>query len=215
MAFAVHKIRLHAGLCQHLPGGCVNRPGFHAYVQGPPGGGLTVEDRLVPVSNAARRSAYENCPSQVTAIVGEYSTRIQHDQFIFPQAARGGPGVRQGCVPSKCHDSLKGRPLGALSPHFVVNLRPNLEFPNTGLEKRKDLLERFASQDSRPPHPVNFLGALNGPQALHHCRDSSPADSTPSSSSQGPSLGNRQPVRVESDAFGVAFLQPSPNAQWT
>jgi hypothetical protein len=97
----------------------------------------------------------------------EYSTQVEDDQLVFPQAAACGARMRQGGALAEGHDGLKCRAAGPCAPHAELKLRCQLKFADAGLDKGQNLFEDSASQKRRTFHQGNFSGVFYRAKALN------------------------------------------------
>src|SRR5579864_3264389 len=170
-------------------------------------GRLRFLDRAIPSPYAHRGTSHEDSARNVATIVAEYSTQVQHDQFIFPQAPCGGPCVRVGGPLAKRHDGLKGRAGGPALPHLVFNLRGDLHLANAGLEQLEDAGDHLRSQDSSFAHLRDFLRLFARPQTFHQPAGGDPLNSLSRCGLEPAELGDGQLRGVESDAQATLRLR--------
>src|ERR1700730_15429832 len=109
MSGAMHKIRVKAVTRQNPPGGGIDISATCARARRSYGGRLGFLNRAIPSPYACGCPSHEGSARNVATIVAEYSTQVQHDQFIFPQSPSGRPRVRVGGALSKGHDGFEGR----------------------------------------------------------------------------------------------------------
>src|SRR5260370_42520115 len=115
---------------QNLPGSRIDVTTADAGLDCGDCGRLRVLHRTIPSPDARRGPPYKYGAGNVAAIVAEYSTQVQHDQFIFPQSLGRGACMRVGGALSKSHDALEGPPGSSALPPLVLNLRGDLQSPD-------------------------------------------------------------------------------------
>ena len=95
MARAVYEIPPEALLVEKTPRGPVNTSGSYTGAESVVRGFLGLLDRRVPAPNASGRAPQKHRARQITAVVAEYSTQVQHHQFVFLQTLFRRPRMRQ------------------------------------------------------------------------------------------------------------------------
>jgi hypothetical protein len=83
MSGAVHEVRSQAMLIQDTPRRSINASGRYTRPEGVVRRFLSLLYRFIPSPDASRRASQKNHARQVAAVVAEYSTQVQHDQFVF------------------------------------------------------------------------------------------------------------------------------------
>jgi hypothetical protein len=126
MSRAVHEIRSEAMLIEKTPRRPVNASGGDTRPESVVRRFLGLLYRFVPLPDASRRAAQKKRARQVTAVVAEYSTQVQHDQFVFLQSLFGRPRVRQSGTRTGSDDRLERRTARAFAAQTVINLGGNL-----------------------------------------------------------------------------------------
>src|ERR1700722_19103215 len=104
VARAMHEIRSKAMLIEKAPRGPVDASGGYAGAKSVVRSLLSLLDRFVPPANPSRCASQKNGPRQVTAVVAEYSTQVQHHQFVFLQSLFRGLRMRQRRARPGSHD---------------------------------------------------------------------------------------------------------------
>src|SRR3984885_8334691 len=126
MPRAVGEVTVKPVTGQNLPGSSVHFPAGYARAHGRNGRRSSFLHRFVPAANLGRRFAHDYGSGNVAAIVREYSTHVEHDQFVFLQSFIGRSRMWKRRAFSECHDCFKGRTGGSEQPHLVFDLRGNL-----------------------------------------------------------------------------------------
>src|ERR1700739_4569085 len=132
MSRAMHEIRSQATLIEKTPRRPVNASGGDTRPESILRRFLGLLYRFVPLADASRRAAQKKGARQVTAVVAEDSTQVQHHQFFFLQSPFGRPRVRQSRTRAGSDDRLEGRTTRAFAAQTVVDLGGNLQFSHTG-----------------------------------------------------------------------------------
>src|ERR1700730_9587271 len=135
MSGAMHKIRVKAVTRQNPLGGAIDISATWTRRLRSHGGRLGFVNRAIPSPYACGCASHKDSARNIAAIVAEYSTQVQHDQFIFPQSPSGRPRVRVGGALSKGHDGFEGRLGGPALPHLVLNFRGDLQLAYARLEQ--------------------------------------------------------------------------------
>jgi hypothetical protein len=125
VARAVHEIRSEAMLIEKTPRGPVNASGSHTGAKSAMRGFLGLLYRFVPSPNASGCASQKDCARQITAIVAEYSTQVQDDQFVFLQLLFSRPRMRQSGTRPGSDDGLERGAAGALAAQTIVDLGSN------------------------------------------------------------------------------------------
>jgi len=81
---AVHEILVKPVTRQNPSGRGIDVPATDPNPRCRDGGRLRFLDRAIPSPYARRGASDENGARKIAAIVREYSTQVQYDQFIFP-----------------------------------------------------------------------------------------------------------------------------------
>jgi hypothetical protein len=135
MPGAMHKILVEPVTRQNPPGGGIHSFTTDAGLRGGYCCRLRIVNRLIATPDARRSAPNEDGPGNIAAIVGEYNTQVEDDQFIFPESFLGGPRVGVGGTRTEGHDGFKCRPGGPEVAHMVVNLGGNLDFAHAGFQQ--------------------------------------------------------------------------------
>src|SRR5260370_8098123 len=134
---------------QNLPGSRIDVTTADAGLDCGDCGRLRVLHRTIPSSDARRGPPYKYGAGNVAAIVAEYSTQVQHDQFIFPQSLGGGPCMRVGGALSKSHDGFESPSGSPALPHLVLTLAAHLQSPDPRLHHLPRLLQTHTPHSPR------------------------------------------------------------------
>jgi hypothetical protein len=108
MSGAMHEVLVQRLPCQDFSGSGIHFPTGRAGHYGFYGCRLGTLHGSMPHANFLGRPPHYHCPRNVAAIVREYNTQVQHDQFIFPQSFGGGSSMRVGGALTKGDDRFKG-----------------------------------------------------------------------------------------------------------
>lgn len=81
---AMHKILIEPVTRQDPPGGGIHIATTDASLRGGYCSRLRFANRLIATPDARRSAPNEDGPGDIAAIVGEYNTQVEDDQFIFP-----------------------------------------------------------------------------------------------------------------------------------
>ena len=122
---------------------------------------LRFPDRAIPAAQPCGSTTQKDGTCQVAAIVVEYSTQVEDDQFIFPEYFGTGPGVRQSRSAARSNNGVKRRAARALPPHSVLDLSDQLKLTNTRSNEGQDLFKGRQSKLSRLAHSSDFVTALD------------------------------------------------------
>src|SRR5262245_44037666 len=152
MPGAVDKISIQPVSRKDAPSSCVHICTTDARLHSSNCGRLRFLNSLVPLPDTPGRSSNVNRASYVTAIVAEYSTQVQHHQFIFVQSLSRRSRMRiSGAFPEGNY-GFKGRTGCSAAPHLILNLGADFYFTNPGLKQLYGALEHFSRQSRSLAH---------------------------------------------------------------
>lgn len=122
---------------------------------------LRFPDRAIPAAHPRGSTTQKDGTCQVAAIVVEYSTQVEDDQFIFPEYLGARPSMGQSRSTARSNNGVKRRAARALPPHTVLDLSDQLKLSLAGLDKGQDLFKSRQSQLSRLAHSSDLFNALD------------------------------------------------------
>src|SRR5690348_8153695 len=163
-------------MIEKTPRGPVHTSGSYTGAQSILRSFLSLLHRFVPSPDAGRCASQEDRARQITAIVAEYSTQVQHDQFVFLQSFFGWTRMRQSGARPRSHDSVERRSACAFAAQTVVDLSGNVQFRYTWTNKIRSLRNDLGSEPSGTAHQVEFLHGLHFTDAFHEPVSRFPCD---------------------------------------
>src|SRR5438046_2823335 len=96
MSGAMHEVLVQRSPREDIPGSRIYFPAGHSGFYGFDGRRFGSLYRSMPLANLLGRPPNNNSTRNVAAIVREYNTQVQDDQFIFPQSLGAGSSMRIG-----------------------------------------------------------------------------------------------------------------------
>lgn len=176
VARTMHEISPEATMSEQTPGRPVHASGAYTGAESLMRSLLGLLNCFIPTSNPRGCAPQKNRARNVTAVVAEYSTQVQHHQFVFPQAFFGRLRMGQRRTRTGGHDSVKRRCARAFAPQSVVDLRSNIHFRNSGADEIRRFRHDFGSNPRRLAHHIEFLSAFYFSNALDKARRRLPSD---------------------------------------
>src|SRR6266852_5795853 len=196
---AVHKISVQAVVRQNSPGGGVDITAACAGLRCRYGSGLRFLHGAVPSADALWGAPDKHSPRDIAAIMAEYSTQVQHHQFIFPQSFSGRPRMRIGGALAEGYDGLERRTGGASPAHLVFNLRAHLDLRDPRLQELQCAGKDVAGEVRGLAHLRDLAVILSLPQRLRLAIRFDPSRTRAGGFSECPILSDSQLPGVESD----------------
>src|SRR5579884_3083923 len=166
VARTMHERSPEATMNEQTPGRPVHASGAYTGAESLMRSLLGLLNCFIPTSNPRGCAPQKNRARNVTAVVAEYSTQVQHHQFVFPQAFFGRLRMGQRRTRAGGHDSVKRRCARAFAPQSVVDLRSNIHFRNSGADEIRRFRHDFGSNPRRLAHHIEFLSAFYFSNAL-------------------------------------------------
>src|SRR3974390_3555989 len=212
MPCAVNEILVETTLSQDFTGGSIDFPAGGSRLYGRDSRRSAFMDSAIPVANASRSAPDEHRAGHVAAIVREYSTQVEHHQFIFLQSFGGGPRVWQGGAFAGGDDRLERRSARPTLFHLVFDLRSNVRFPDSRPEQPKCFLHDIACQDGCLSHYGEFLRVFLRAKALDDTTCFDGPAFRPGGSFGGFQLRDCPLRRIEAHSLDSMIFQPLPDS---
>src|SRR6266849_2678641 len=211
MSGAVHKISVQAVVRQNSPGGGVDITAACAGLRCRYGSGLRFLHGAVPSADALWGAPDKHSPRDIAAIMAEYSTQVQHHQFIFPQSFSGRSRMRIGRALAEGYDRLERRTGGASPAHLVFNFRAHIDFGDTRFQELQCAAKNFACEVRGLAHLRDLAVILTLPQRLRLAIRFDPSRTRTGGFAEGTKLRDGQLPGVESDPPSNPAAQQPPH----
>src|SRR5690348_851627 len=157
---AVDEVCSEAMPIEKAPRGPVNASGRDTGAKSVMRGFLGLLHRFIPSPNASRRASQKDRARQITAVVAEYSTQVQHDQFVFLQPLFRRPRMWQSRTRSRGNNRVERRTARAFAAQTVIDFGRHFQLCYAWSDEIRRLSDDLGSKRGGAAHHVEFLGSF-------------------------------------------------------